>query len=356
PEQARHRRLPGQRRRDAGQGRQPGPDRRAGHRHRPVDAGQPQVSWAPSPCRDAAFGRRRRFRPPKASGTAMRLRPAVLLLLLPLTACEAPAPAPTATAPQVPGTVAIAEVQGRGPRSPLEGREVTVEGVVTGNFAKGLGGVFIQSLAEDGDPATAEGLYLTRAPDAEPRLRAGDHILARGQVVELGEDGASLTALDGASVEVLGRAEVSPLELREPPADATGWEALEGRLIPLPGEPALALARENARRRLRLDDARDRRDPDRIWYLPQPLSAEAPVRAGSRVRGATGVLDQRHGEYRLQLISELEAVEQAPRPERPEVAGEIRLASLNLLNLFNGDGEGGGFPTPRGAATEAEYH
>lgn len=320
----------------------------------------------------------------------MRLRPAVLLLLLPLTACEAPAPAPTATAPQVPGTVAIAEVQGRGPRSPLEGREVTVEGVVTGNFAKGLGGVFIQSLAEDGDPATAEGLYLTRAPDAEPRLRAGDHILARGQVVELGEDGASLTALDGASVEVLGRAEVSPLELREPPADATGWEALEGRLIhlpgpltvsgndglgrygelivsfgerlfaptelALPGEPALALARENARRSLRLDDARDRRDPDRIWYLPQPLSAEAPVRAGSRVRGATGVLDQRHGEYRLQLISELEAVEQAPRPERPEVAGEIRLASLNLLNLFNGDGEGGGFPTPRGAATEAEYH
>ena len=316
------------------------------------------------------------------------------LLLLPLTACEAPSgPAPdapaTAAVPPPPGIHAIAEVQGRGPRSPLEGQEVTVEGVVTGNFARGLGGVFIQSLAEDGDPASAEGLYLTRGADAEPRLRAGDHVRARGVVVELGEAGASLTALDGARVEVLGRARAQALALREPPASAADWEALEGRLLylpgpltvsgndglgrygelivsfgerlyvptelALPGESALALAEDNARRSLRLDDARDRRDPDRIWYLPEPLSAQAPARAGSLVFGATGVLDQRHGEYRLQLTESLEGIEQAPRPALPEVPGEVRLASLNLLNLFNGDGRGGGFPTPRGAATEARY-
>src|SRR5690606_7874293 len=137
----------------------------------------------------ASFPRPETLEPP-----AMRLfLPA--LLLLPLTACEAPSgPAPdapaTAAVPPPPGIHAIAEVQGRGPRSPLEGQEVTVEGVVTGNFARGLGGVFIQSLAEDGDPASAEGLYLTRGADAEPRLRAGDHVRARGVVVGLGEAGA----------------------------------------------------------------------------------------------------------------------------------------------------------------------
>ncbi|KAA2284103.1 ExeM/NucH family extracellular endonuclease [Arenimonas fontis] len=319
----------------------------------------------------------------------MRQRlPTLLLLTLLLPACEAPAPPPAATGP-TPGVSAIAEVQGRGPRSPLEGQEVQVEGVVTGNFARGLGGVFIQSLEGDGDPATAEGLYLTRSPEAGPRLRPGDHVRARGQVVELGEEGASLTALDGAEVELLGRAEAQALELTAAPASAADWEALEGMLMrlpgpvtvsgnenlgrygellvafgerlfapterALPGQDAAALAEDNARRSLRLDDARDRRDPDRIWYLPEPLSATAPLRAGSRVRGATGVLDQRHGSYRLQLTEGLDAVEQAPRPEPPAVAGEVRLAAFNLLNLFNGDGKGGGFPTARGAASSDEY-
>src|SRR3546814_8505499 len=38
-----------------------------------------------------------------------------------------------------------------------------------------------------------------------------------------------------------------------------------------------------------------------------------------------------------------------------QVAGNVRIAGLNLLNLFNGDGNGGGFPTARGARDVAGY-
>ncbi len=311
-----------------------------------------------------------------------------LALVLPLASgCTPPGEAPAGAA--APGTTAIAAVQGRGARSPLEGQSVTVEGVVVGPFARNLGGVFIQSLADDGDPATSEGLYLTRSGDAEPRLKAGDHVRATGQVVELGRGEATLTALDGVRLEVLGQAPVPVTGLAAAPADAAGWEALEGQrlriTVPLtvtgndalgrygellvsfdgrrwtpteraaPGPAAQALAAENARVMLRLDDARDRQDPDRIWYLPDAPSAQAPLRVGSTIEGVEGVLDQRHGQYRLQLAEALGAITQAPRPAAPQVAGSHRIAAFNLLNLFNGDGRGGGFPTSRGAADAAGY-
>nr|WP_254696197.1 hypothetical protein [Lysobacter enzymogenes] len=51
------------------------------------------------------------------------------------------------------------------------------------------------------------------------------------------------------------------------------------------------------------------------------------------------------------------ALQPAPRPQQPpRVDGQVRIAAFNLENLFNGDGRGGGFPTPRGARTEAEFH
>jgi predicted extracellular nuclease len=67
-----------------------------------------------------------------------------------------------------------------------------------------------------------------------------------------------------------------------------------------------------------------------------------------------GVLDQRRGKYRLQLSDKLD-VRQAARPPAPTVPGDLRIASLNLLNLFNGDGRGDGFPTERGAETFEQY-
>ncbi|MCD9047942.1 ExeM/NucH family extracellular endonuclease [Luteimonas sp. MHLX1A] len=305
-------------------------------------------------------------------------RAAMAALALALSACTG-----TATQPGWPGdTVAIGQVQGNAARSPLEGRTVTVEGVVTGAFSAGLGGWFVQD-AGDGDARTADGLFVLDGADVDD-LRAGARVRIHGEVVEHGDHGGpTLTALAPRAVELLGEAPLPPaLRLRAPPPDWSRYEgmrvhievpltvsghhdlerqgvlqaAFDGRLytpteVVAPGEAARAMAADNARRGLLLDDASAER-PASVWYLP--AQAQAP-RSGSRIHaGAEGIVDMRWGEPRLQLTAPLQ-LDPAPRPQPPRVAGDLRLAALNLENLFNGDGDGGGFPTPRGARTRAEF-
>ncbi|HEX5693743.1 MAG TPA: ExeM/NucH family extracellular endonuclease [Arenimonas sp.] len=315
-----------------------------------------------------------------------------ILLLAPLllAGCTPPGPDPLGTVHSPdPGPVTVSRIQGSGERSPLEGQQVTVDAVVVAPMG-GLGGVFVQSLAPDDDPATSEGLFLPWTRDARPRLKAGDHVRITGTVVETGDDGASLTSIDASAVETLGQARVQPLLLSAAPASPGDWERHEGMLLTLqgpltvtgnddlvrygelhvsfdgrlfaptemapPGAAAQAIAAENARLALRIDDGRSARDPDRLWFLPgDGLGPDRPLRVGSVLRGVTGVLDQRFGSHRLQLVEPLAAIEQAPRPPVPEVAGDRRIAGFNLLNLFNGDGRGAGFPTARGAATREHY-
>ena len=276
----------------------------------------------------------------------------------------------------------IAAVQGRGERSPVEGQRARVEGVVTLLMADGA---FVQSLQADADPATAEGLFVMPT-DGQPALEVGQHIVAEGLVAESG-DGATLTTLAEARVDVRGTAALpEPRVLTAPPAD---WEAFEGmrlridapltvtgndallrfgevdlafggRLytpteIAAPGDAARAVRDDNRRRLLVLDDASTAENPGTIAWLPVPLSAEAPLRAGSTLTGVQGVLDQRWGGYRLQADAVVDQIQQAPRPAPPVVDGALRIAGMNLLNLFNGDGQGGGFPTERGARNHDGY-
>ncbi|MCB9454047.1 MAG: ExeM/NucH family extracellular endonuclease [Anaerolineaceae bacterium] len=100
-----------------------------------------------------------------------------------------------------------------------------------------------------------------------------------------------------------------------------------------------------------LDDAnlQQNRDP----WLSQGLSDNPcnrrPHQADRRRRSPPD-------EYRIQPTAPVEFVFADPRPETaPDVGGTLRVASMNVLNYFNGDGAGGGFPTARGAATESEF-
>jgi len=292
-----------------------------------------------------------------------------------------------ALAPQAlargPAVTAIGQVQGSGPRSPLEGRQVTIEGFVTADLRAGLGGVFLQD-AGDGDPATSDALFVQLDPARA--LPSGQWLRVTGTVQELaaGKGGQTLTALQA---ETLAAARARPAPavtvLEAVPAS---WEALEGMKVritaPLTlagqdqlarhGELAVAfdgrlwqptelaaagtaenaaLVADNARRRLRLDDGRSQRDPGRVSYLPEA----AQLRTGMVFRGVEGVVDQRHdGDYRLQLTAAL-PVPAIERLQPPVVAGALRIAAFNLENYFNGDGHGGGFPTLRGAKTFAQF-
>ena len=277
--------------------------------------------------------------------------------------------------------IAIGKVQGAGERSPLAGREVTVGGVVTAAFGSAPGGGWFLQDGGDGDAATSDALFVasTQTPTAGERVRV------RGAVLELDAGNGTRTALQATVVTPLGKGKVRSVAIAAPPADWERYENMRVRItVPLtvagthraqkygelianfgerlrtpsdaaaPGDAARALAAENARRTLRLDDGSDVDMPDvnqpaSIWYLPKT----GLPRTGGRLSRVEGIVDQRGDGYRLQLTAK-PAFRRASPSAAPKVGGDVRIASFNLENFFNGDGRGGGFPTPRGARTPAE--
>ena len=297
---------------------------------------------------------------------------AALTLALALSACASLTPPKPATTP-------IGAIQGAGPSSPRLGAEASVEGVLTADFSAGLG-VWAMQDAGDGDAATSDAIFLV---GIDGQAKVGDHLRVRGRVAERDAGkGSSLTVL-----EVAGTDRLAPMPmpaarmLTAVPADAAAWESLEamrvalpadavlagtqnaarfgewqvalgGRAwtpteVALPGAAANALARDNRARLLWLDDgdARERADG--------PMRRDIP-RTGSRLAAAEGIVDEGFGRYRVQLAA-VPRIDPAARPAPPARSGDVRIAAMNLENLFNGDGRGGGFPTERGAKTEAAY-
>ena len=111
----------------------------------------------------------------------------------------------------------------------------------------------------------------------------------------------------------------------------------------------------NEQRSLLLDDGSSQLNPTPTPYLDARFRT---VRVGSTIAGASGVLGYGNGRWRLQPLAGAEApVIRVERPLTPPTFGplDLRLASFNVLNYFNGDGAGGGFPTPRGAKTVADF-
>ncbi|GGD54969.1 hypothetical protein GCM10011357_08360 [Lacimicrobium alkaliphilum] len=125
----------------------------------------------------------------------------------------------------------------------------------------------------------------------------------------------------------------------------------------LPGSSqAAALEQHNQLNRIRLLDHSDQEYPEKIPYPGEALSANNTVRVGDQVVSVTGVLQLSDQKITLRPVEQPEFIAANPRLQRPELrSGNLRIASLNLLNLFNGDGQGGDFPTPRGADNPEEY-
>ncbi|MDY7075450.1 MAG: ExeM/NucH family extracellular endonuclease, partial [Chloroflexota bacterium] len=289
----------------------------------------------------------------------------------------------------------IYDVQGSGDASPLNGSVVSVEGVVTGDFqgSDELDGFFLQDATGDGDAATSDGIFVY-APGATDVV-AGEHVRVRGIVNEHNE----LTEVG--YVELLlscgtGDVGATPIDLPVPidlepyegmlvtfPEDLTASQnyfqgrygqvtlSSEGRLFqptniyyPLSPE-AIALADENLRRMIVLDDGQDVSqwgdNPAPIPYI----GADNTLRAGDTVAGLTGVIDyglittpsNPRYHYRLhptdEPVSFTRVNERTTAPDG--VGGVIKITSFNVLNYFNGDGMGGGFPTSRGADTPEEF-
>jgi predicted extracellular nuclease len=284
--------------------------------------------------------------------------------------------------------IRIHEIQGPGRTTPLpRDTPVVVEGVVVGDFQdpeQGLGGFFLQE--EDGDTddvaSTSEGLFVFDAGTGAD-VDIGQVVRVHGEVREF----FGQTELGRVSRVVVcdrtSRPEAARVEL--PVARASSWERWEGMRVrvdqPLvasghhdlarfgeltlaagarlwhpthhvpPGEPARALSILNEGRRILLDDGSDRWYPDRPPYLGR----DGTLRLGDRVHTLEGVVGFAYGHFRIHPTRSIHFERVNRRPEAPpQVGGTLRVASVNLHNYMNGDGRGGGFPTPRGARSPFE--
>ena len=286
--------------------------------------------------------------------------------------------------------VKIDEVQGTTDTSPKVGQTVTVEGVVVGDFqgAGQFSGYYLQEEDSDVDanPATSEGIFVF----SSVAVNTGDIVRVTARVSEF-NGLTELTPVSG-GVSVRGTnagASVTPTVVSLPVADVSDLERYEGmsaifpqtltvtevftlarfgevalsgagRLyVPTsqatPGAAANAFAAQNARSRILLDDGLNTQNPPFVAYPQGGLSASNTLRIGDTLSTLSGIVDFRFSVYRVQPTAPVNFTHTNPRPTAPDaVGGNLRIASLNVLNFFNGDGAGGGFPTSRGANTPFE--
>ena len=296
-----------------------------------------------------------------------------------------------------PGATLIHAIQGSGSASPINGQtNVVIEGIVVGDYQatpSQFGGFFVQEedADADADPATSEGIFVFNSSFP---VSVGDKVRVKGSVTEFGAAGVTLTELTNVSALTIcssGNSMPTSTTVTLPVASLTDWERYEGMLITIsqeltvtdnftlgrfgevglsvdgrclnptnittPGAAAIAQQDLNDRRRIVLDDGNNQQNIDPTLYPSPGLSALNTLRVGYKVSSLSGVLDQRFGLYRVQPVGPISFTADNPRPAAPvAVGGTLKVAGLNVLNYFNGNGLGGGFPTSRGADTLFEFN
>lgn len=291
-------------------------------------------------------------------------------------------------------------IQGSGAASSLDGTIVTTEGIVTADFqgTNQLGGFYIQDVNGDGNTSTSDGIFVfTTTVD----VSIGDIVRVTGEVDEF----FTMTEIKNVSavaVQSTGNTVMPPVVITLPVATTDGLEQYEGMLVKFTqtltvtetftlarfGEVSLSAdgrvfnpthfvdpnddpasgnsssgtsnvaavtAQQdlNNRRRILLDDGSNVQNPPIVPYID---AVDNTLRCGSTLTELTGVLDFAFSAYRIQPTI-APAFNYAARPAVPSVGTyNVKTASFNVLNYFNGDGNGGGFPTARGAHTLTEFN
>lgn len=298
--------------------------------------------------------------------------PATLLGLLLLSACHEPA-----TQAEPPDALCqgestpITQIQGEDWYSPQQEQNVSIRGIVT-RVESGRG-LYLEEPAS-GKPGKSSNAIFVMDDTLSDMTSPGQELFISGVVTESGSAKDKMTTLSKVSShQVCAEFRELPLTKAVLPMNSRRREALEGmRLsfrqkltvtdiynhhrgeltlssngvlrvpteIQQPGADAMKLQGENRERALEV-------------ILPEGSGTAYP--AGTVFQDVLGLMGHNGKEQQLLLEDmavykpvEIQAIE-------PPTEGQIRIVSTNLLNFFNGDGAGGGFPTERGAETPAEF-
>ena len=276
----------------------------------------------------------------------------------------------------VTGVTPIYTIQGNGAKSPFDGQTVTTSGVVTKLTNAGF---FMQDPQGDGDPSTSDGIYVYTA--TAPTVTTGQLVRLSAKVSEfaVGTGAAAIAApltelVSPTAITVLGSGyAIQPVEVDLSTLPAGGLEAYEGMLVTLrgpltvqqnyflgrygqlsiaaggrlytptellrPGQAALDMLADNARRSIILDDGSSLQNVNPTPYLFQ----DNTVRAGDTLDHVTGVVDfglatstaSGAVSFRIQPTEAPGFTRTNPRVATPQVSGgNVRIASANVLNFF----------------------
>ncbi len=253
----------------------------------------------------------------------------------------------------------------------MVGSDVLVRGIITGLQAGT--GFYIEEPGSDLSRASSNAIFV-EDPDLSHKVSTGQALVLSGQVSELGKAKDTLTALTGVSGHILCDKDIDlPQTLVELPLSSRQREAVESMRIILNqrltasdvyrlyrGEVTLS-----AKGGLRVFTEDHQPGPaaaqaakkNRKWTLRtiSGKSSQPVLRYGTEISYATGIMANKGGGQVLLLEQPLSG-KPPNSPTLPATKqGNIRLAGFNLLNFFNGDGRGNGFPTERGAKSHDDF-
>lgn len=355
-----------------------------------------QRSTTPMPSGGQGFGGKSAH-PLRRLAAGLAIATAASLGFATLTVTPALAATPTNT---------IADVQGTGDVSPLNGATVTVQGVVTADHrVGGYKGIYIQTQgsggATDATPGVSDGVFVY-LNTANPSVAIGDLVTVTGKVSEY-FGFTQITASAAGAVELVtagvGVPEATPLPDTVRGSDREAYESMlvapsgtykvasshqlynygtlwlsagEAPLVKStetqrPGAEADAIAKANLGDRILLDDGYNIQISNKDHPGDQPyFTKNTVVRNGDKVDFPSSpyVLNYGFDDWRLQPTTPINDASAAnlkptfeqtnPRPEAaPSVGGDFAVASFNVENYFTTlQSEN---PLARGAKTTAEF-
>ena len=287
-----------------------------------------------------------------------------------LNACTTNEPATNAVATRCPDrTITIAAVQGNGPESPMTGQQVTVQGIVT--LVQDGKGFYVEEPGSDADAQTSNAVFV-QSVQFPLEVERGSLISVRGKVTETGKRRDTLTALtDTSEFLTCSTGNELPLTDISLPLDESGREALEGMRVHIDDTLVVSGVYQFEQGKFTLSANGVQYVPSEVMQpgpatndllaqnraaalpvlLPKDMKSPALVVNGTSTDQLTGIMahDRRGKRLTLQSISSFSAPGiETPAETTPDA---LRVTGMNLHNYFNGDGNGLGFPTPRGAKT-----
>lgn len=284
------------------------------------------------------------------------------------------------------GFKTIAQIQGSGAKSLIENSKVLTRGVVTqiflGNepytgagYLSNVSGFYIQDRFGDDNDSTSEALYVNLDTNV---IAVGDSISIEAIV---SENYGVTQLINVSNLSILTRENLIPVP--KTISAVMDFERVENMLVKFEadvfvtenrnleefGELRLSfdgilyqpsqlidaskkaevteMQTKNWAKSFMLDDARSGSNNNPIPFL----GTDHSLRAGTKVSNLEGVMSYNFGNYSL-IPTTAPDFDYAPADALPNMgASSLKVISFNVLNYFNGDGQGAGFPTSRGAAT-----